>query len=655
MLKNNSSENFKKAKRKRAIISICLAALIVASTSATAFAAPISTETAVVTSSSSYVNTLKFNKYDITLGVGETFDIDSNSSTTVYSSANPDIATVRAGGGLVTAVKPGTAVISGVAKDGRKAVCLVTVKKAPTSISLKKEIEVGIGETYDFDSSLPSGEGAYHRWYSIDNTRVASIKRSGGLITAKAEGTAIVTVETYNGVKATCKVTVKKAPTKIDLNWNKLTLGIGETYDLNSYLPKGQEAYHRLYTGNNDRVASVKKSGGIITAKAEGTMTATVTTYNGIKSTCVVTVKKAPTKVYLNKTALELTVGETFDLDSSFPKGEGAHSVVYTSDNAGVASVKAAGGIVTANKAGTAVITATAFNGKKIECKVTVKNKATDPTKPTDPVTKPTEPPTKPTEPPTKPTEPVKPTDPVTDPTEPVKPTDPVTDPTEPVTKPTEPVTKPTEPPTKPTEPVKPTDPPTKPTEPPTKPTEPPTTPTEPTEPSEAVYEWVPIYERRSRTICNGCGLDITRNLGHIWDCGPNYHSEKVWLFYGTDEWVVKNKDVGNRTLVEMEDQYGKFYSSVGVLGSKDAIREADQMIVDLWFLQDDIYKLETIPAYTCIAKDERGEHVCVNNITLRSKEDLEKHRKYHEDRGEKFEYLEFDMEVLYKKVLVEK
>lgn len=315
MLKNNSSENLKKGKRKRAIIAMCLAALIVASTSATAFAAPISTETAVVTSSSSYVNTLKFNKYDITLGVGETFDIDSNSSTTVYSSANPDIATVRAGGGLVTAVKPGTAVITGVAKDGRKAVCLVTVKKAPTSISLKKEIEVGIGETYDFDSSLPSGEGAYHRWYSIDNTRVASIKRSGGLMTAKAEGTAIVTVETYNGVKATCKVTVKKAPTKIDLNWNKLTLGIGETYDLNSYLPKGQEAYHRLYTGNNDRVASVKKSGGIITAKAEGTMTATVTTYNGIKSTCMVTVKKAPTKVYLNKTTLELTVGETFDLD----------------------------------------------------------------------------------------------------------------------------------------------------------------------------------------------------------------------------------------------------------------------------------------------------------------------------------------------------
>lgn len=196
----------------------------------------------------------------------------------------------------------------------------------------------------------------------------------------------------------------------------------------------------------------------------------------------------------------------------------------------------------------------------------------------------------------------------------------------------------------------------TDPTEPPTKPTEPPTKPTEPTEPSEAEYEWVPIYERRDRIICNGCGLDITNtDLGHIWDCGPNYHDEKVWLFYGTDEWVVKNKDVGNRTLVEMEDQYGKFYSSVGVLGSKDAIREADQMIVDLWFLQDDIYKLDTkVPIYVCTAKDSTGE-VCYTDFILRDKDALEQHKKRHEDRGEKFTYVESDMEVLYKKVKVEK
>ena len=201
----------------------------------------------------------------------------------------------------------------------------------------------------------------------------------------------------------------------------------------------------------------------------------------------------------------------------------------------------------------------------------------------------------------------------------------------------TDPVTDPTEPPTKPTEP------PTKPTEPPTKPTEPPTTPTEPTEPSEAEYEWVPLYIRDNRTICNGCGLDVTGNLDHISNCGPNYHSEDVWVLYGTNEWVVKNKDVGNRTLVEMEDQYGKFYSSVGVLGSDKAIWEADQMIADLWFLQDDIYMQKKVEVNYC-------RHCMISGI-----DDIEAHNAKHIAEGLKPDSGISHQYVLFKKVKVEK
>ena len=204
------------------------------------------------------------------------------------------------------------------------------------------------------------------------------------------------------------------------------------------------------------------------------------------------------------------------------------------------------------------------------------------------------------------------------------------------------------------------TDPVTDPTDPPTKPTEPPTTPTEPTEPSEVEYEWVPIYERRTRTICNGCGLDITNtNLDHIWDCGPNYHSEDVWLFYGTDEWVVKNKDVGNTerymTTGDDVDALGEHYlTTVGVQGAKRAIREADQMIVDLWFLQDDIYKLETVPIRIC-STGVADAGMCYENFILRNDEEFEVHKKLHKAKGEKFEYRDATMEVLYKKVKVEK
>ena len=193
-----------------------------------------------------------------------------------------------------------------------------------------------------------------------------------------------------------------------------------------------------------------------------------------------------------------------------------------------------------------------------------------------------------------------------------------------------------------------PTEHPTKPTEPPTKPTESPTTPTEPTDPSEAEYEWVPLYIRDNRTICNGCGLDVTGNLDHISNCGPNYHSEDVWVLYGTNEWVVKNKDVGNTerymTTGDDVDALGNHYlTTVGVQGAKRAIREADQMIVDLWFLQDDIYMQKKVEVNYC-------RHCMISGI-----DDIEAHNAKHIAEGLKPDSGISHQYVLFKKVKVEK
>lgn len=109
-----------------------------------------------------------------------------------------------------------------------------------------------------------------------------------------------------------------------------------------------------------------------MTANSVGTALITAKAYNGIKASCIVTVKKAPTAIYLNKTSLSLTVGKTFDLNSSLPSGCASYSIKYSSNNSKVASVKSGGGLVTAVAPGTATITATTYNGKKVSCKVTV-------------------------------------------------------------------------------------------------------------------------------------------------------------------------------------------------------------------------------------------------------------------------------------------
>ena len=315
-------------------------------------------------------NDVKLNKSSLTLGKGESYTIKANGNAT-WSSSNKNILTVS--NGKITAKNTGTAMIVAKGLNGSKANCMVTVRNAPNSISLNKtNLTLGIGETYDLDSRLPKNTASFSVKYTSDNSSTASVVSAGGLVTAKKEGTATITATTYNGKKVNCTVTVKKAPKTMRLNKTKITLGVGETYDLDSYLPSGTAAHSIKYTSNNSNLVSVISAGGLVTAKKEGVANITVIAYNGVKAQCTVTVKKEPKKLSLNNTELELNIGEKFDLDSSVPNGTAAYHVYYSSNNSDTANVAKYGGLVTAMKKGKAKITAEAYNGVKITCYVNV-------------------------------------------------------------------------------------------------------------------------------------------------------------------------------------------------------------------------------------------------------------------------------------------
>lgn len=85
------------------------------------------------------------------------------------------------------------------------------------------------------------------------------------------------------------------------------------------------------------------------------------------------------TSVTLNTYALSLEVGKTGKLSATvLPDSAANKSITWSSSKTDVASVSS-NGTVTAKKAGTAVITATAVNGKSASCTVTVTGGTTDP------------------------------------------------------------------------------------------------------------------------------------------------------------------------------------------------------------------------------------------------------------------------------------
>ena len=252
----------------------------------------------------------------------------------------------------------------------------------PTSIKLNQtSLTLGAGESYTLTKSVsPSNASTSYTW-SSSNTSVATV--SNGKVTAKKSGTANITVKTSNGKTATCKVTVKPAPTSVKTNPTSLTLGKGETYTISESTNIGSyaNAANLKWSTSNSSVATVTKSSGnkaTITAKGVGTAYIKITLYNGKTAQCKVTVKPAPTSVKTNPTSLTLGKGETYTISESTNSGSYANAanLKWSTSNSSVATVTKGSGnkaTITAKGVGTAYIKITLYNGKTAQCKVTVK------------------------------------------------------------------------------------------------------------------------------------------------------------------------------------------------------------------------------------------------------------------------------------------
>ena len=160
-----------------------------------------------------------------------------------------------------------------------------------------------------------------------------------------------------------------------------------QAYDL-SLLPSGTTASgpFTLTIGQPEGYASSAtlygaNASALTTAYADNCFTASLSALGPV---ALINVKEATggtevTSVTLNKYTLNLEVGKTGKLTATvLPASAADKSITWSSSKTDVASVSS-NGTVTAKKAGTAVITATAVNGKNASCTVTVTGGTTDP------------------------------------------------------------------------------------------------------------------------------------------------------------------------------------------------------------------------------------------------------------------------------------
>ena len=224
------------------------------------------------------------------------------------------------------------------------------------------------GKTYTlpaFSSKLIPGLSC-----AITASSSSKIRIDGDKFTATGTGKVTLTITLPDGKKYEQDFNI--TPPKISFRFNKtaLSLGVGESAAMKALLSSAGSGIK--WSSSDKKVLTVDNEGNI-KAKKTGSSVVTATLANGEKTSCKITVKKAPKTITLSKGTLTLGTGETTKLDCLVNAGSAAYNVTFSSSDPKTVYVDKKTGKLTANKTGKAVITAKTQNGKTAKCTVFVK------------------------------------------------------------------------------------------------------------------------------------------------------------------------------------------------------------------------------------------------------------------------------------------
>lgn len=491
---------------------------------------------------------------------------------------------------------------------------------------------VGDGETMSV--SYMGRSAAKFSNYTVKSSNPSVLKawRYGSIVkyTGLKPGTATITVTEKNtGAKDSIYVTVKN-PVNPKLTKSSVTMTIGDTQQI-SYMGVSADLF-RFYkvTSSNSKVVSASRYGSVVrlTAKSAGTATVTVTACNGVKTSMKVTVNKQIVKPSISIDSTEIAVGETAQISYMGKSAAAFSNYIITSSNSKVVQAVRYGSVVRYTGAGTGTATITVKeknSGATDSFKVSARKAVVPSFEDTQLVVKPGGDPVYVSYMPKSADEfsyyTIKSSNSRVATASRYGSTVKITPKAEgDVT-----VTVTSISGDKATINVKVTN----------------------KTWHEAVYKdvyhpaeteqvWVvdqeasttetPVYLKTVRDICNVCGEDITNNFEHLDNHilsgeGGSWHTELIWCYYGTSEWVVKNEDAGNTERILADD--GK-YHSIGYLGAKKANEEAQEMMNNLYatgqYKFSDgggvVYKIETTPEQghyeTVVVKEAWTEKVLV-------------------------------------------
>lgn len=252
---------------------------------------------------------------------------------------------------------------------------------APKLISLNaSDLTLTKGDSYALTCTIVPSDAVGTVTWTSSNSSVASV--SGGTVTAVGEGTAVITARVSNSVYATCNISVSSRPvdvTGVSISPSSLALSTRSSSRTLEYTitPNGAKPSSMHWESSDTSVVSVDGNGKV-TPVGAGTADISLTTDNGTKGTCHVTVTTPAESITLSDKTLTLAIdGGTHALTWTFsPQGSGGE-LVWSSDNERIVKVDQKGVITPVSTGETDIRVKTEENVSAV-CHVVVKGTAKD-------------------------------------------------------------------------------------------------------------------------------------------------------------------------------------------------------------------------------------------------------------------------------------
>ena len=237
-----------------------------------------------------------------------------------------------------------------------------------TSVSLDKTSQdLILGSTLKVTSSVLPVEATYPEVVWTSSNKAVATVDDQGLVTSKAPGKATIIVTTKDGNKtSSLEINVIVPVNSITLDETSLTLYINDSSSLKTTIsPTNATNKNLIWKSSNEEVATVDGQ-GLVTAKALGKVSITVTTEDGNKtSTIDINVIVPVNSITLDKTSLTLYVNDTSSLKTTIsPTNATNKNLFWKSSNEAVVTVDGQG-LIKAKALGKATITVTTEDGNK--------------------------------------------------------------------------------------------------------------------------------------------------------------------------------------------------------------------------------------------------------------------------------------------------